>query len=43
MPISGWWGFAALIEAPWTLKGPDGKEKSVELGAVYWVRTRDMR
>jgi len=43
MPKAGWWGFAALNEASWTLKDPDGKEKPVEIGAVYWVRTRDMR
>lgn len=42
MPKAGWWGFAALNEASWTMKGPDGKEKSIEIGAVYWVRTRDM-
>ena len=42
MPKAGWWAFAALNEASWTLKDPEGKEKSVEIGAVYWVRTRNM-
>ena len=43
MPRAGWWGFAALNEAPWTLRSPDGEDKPVELGAVYWVQTRDMK
>jgi cobalt/nickel transport protein len=42
MPRAGWWGFAALSEADWTLKH-DGEDKAVEIGAVYWVRTRDMK
>ena len=42
MPKAGWWGFAALNEADWKLKY-DGKEKGVEIGAVYWVHTRDMK
>lgn len=42
MPRAGWWGFAALNEADWTLKH-EGKEKGVEIGAVYWVHTRDMK
>ncbi len=42
MPRAGWWGFAALNEADWKLK-KDGQEKGVEIGAVYWVRTRDMK
>jgi len=42
MPRAGWWGFAALNEADWKLKY-DGKEKGVEIGAVYWVHTRDMK
>jgi cobalt/nickel transport protein len=36
-PRPGWWGFAALNEADYTLKGPDGADKSVELGAVLWI------
>ncbi len=43
MPKAGWWGFAALNEASWTMKGPDDKDKPVELGAVYWIRTREMK
>jgi cobalt/nickel transport protein len=42
MPKAGWWGFAALNEADWKLKH-DGQEKEVEIGAVYWVHTRDMK
>ena len=42
MPRAGWWGFAALSEAAWTLKH-QGQDKVVEIGAVYWVQTRDMR
>jgi len=42
IPKAGWWGFAALNEASWTMKGPDGKDKPIEIGAVFWVRTRDM-
>ena len=41
MPRAGWWGFSALSEAGWTLP-KDGIEKAVEIGAVYWVQTRDM-
>ena len=36
-PLPGWWGFAALTEADFSLKADDGKEKRVELGAVIWV------
>jgi cobalt/nickel transport protein len=42
MPRAGWWGFAALSEADWKIKHGE-EEKGVEIGAVYWVRTRDMR
>lgn len=35
-PWAGWWGFAALNEAKETLK-QNGKEKTIELGAVMWV------
>jgi len=38
MPKAGWWGFAALNEGSEKIKGPDGKPKSVEIGAVYWVK-----
>ena len=36
-PWAGWWGFAALSEAKYTLPGSDGQEKQVELGAVLWI------
>ena len=36
-PRAGWWGFAALNEADFTLKLKSGEEKKVELGAVLWV------
>jgi len=42
MPKPGWWGFAALSEASWKLKH-DGEPKPVEIGAVFWVKTIDMR
>jgi cobalt/nickel transport protein len=42
MPRAGWWGFAALSEADWKLK-QGNEEKGVEIGAVIWVRTRDMK
>jgi cobalt/nickel transport protein len=35
-PKPGWWGFAALSTADFKLK-KDGKDKSVEIGAVIWV------
>lgn len=42
MPRAGWWGFAALSEADWKLKH-EGVEKEVEIGAVYWVHTVDIK
>ncbi len=36
-PVPGWWGFAALSEANYKIKGPDGKKKDVELGAILWI------
>jgi len=35
-PKFGWWGFAALNEADYTIKH-NGENKSVEIGAVIWV------
>lgn len=43
MPEAGWWGFAALNQASWTIKGPEGEDKPVEIGAVFWVHTQDMK
>ncbi len=37
-PRAGWWGFAALNEADFKLKDPDGNDKGVELGAVLWIQ-----
>lgn len=42
MPRGGWWGFAALNEADWKIKH-DGQDKGVEIGAVYWAHTIDMK
>lgn len=42
MPRAGWWGFAALTEADWKWQH-DGVDKTVEIGAVYWVHTTDMK
>lgn len=36
-PESGWWGFAALNEADYTLKTDKGEVKGIELGAVLWI------
>jgi len=41
MPKAGWWGFAALNEDERKMKY-DGEEKSIEIGAVLWVKTYDM-
>lgn len=35
MPRPGWWGFAALVDAPQRYKG-----KKVEWGGVLWVKTQ---
>lgn len=42
MPRAGWWGFAALNEDDRKIER-DGKAYPVEIGAVLWIRTRDMR
>ena len=42
MPKAGWWGFAALNTADYTMKH-NGGEFPVEIGAVMWVKTRDMK
>lgn len=36
-PKAGWWGFAALTEADYTIKDPAGNDKGVEIGAVLWT------
>ena len=35
-PWAGWWGFAAVRDAGYTLK-VDGVDKPVEMGAVLWT------
>ena len=42
-PQPGWWGFAALSEADYTLKNPEGRDTSVELGAVLWIYLDEFR
>lgn len=42
MPKGGWWGFSALKTADFTLK-KDNKDFPVELGAVIWIRTHDIK
>jgi len=42
MPKAGWWGFAALNEDDKPMVH-EGKEYPVEIGAVLWVRTHDMK
>ncbi|MBC8461655.1 MAG: DUF4198 domain-containing protein [Deltaproteobacteria bacterium] len=42
MPKAGWWGFAALNEDEEKIKHK-GEPKSVEIGAVLWVKTYDMK
>ncbi|MEZ4525089.1 MAG: DUF4198 domain-containing protein [Desulfobacterales bacterium] len=41
-PKAGWWGFAALNEADFKLQ-QEGKDKSVEIGAVIWVKFEDWK
>ncbi|WP_428624082.1 DUF4198 domain-containing protein, partial [Sedimenticola sp.] len=43
LPRAGWWGFAALLEGPDKLPGPDGAAVPVEQGALIWVFARDMK
>jgi cobalt/nickel transport protein len=43
IPWAGWWGFAALTEAPETMTGPEGEEVPIELGAVIWVHAEETR
>ena len=43
MPRAGWWAFAALIDGDEKMTGPAGKKVDVELGALMWVRTVDMK
>lgn len=43
MPRAGWWAFAALIDGDVPMKNPAGKQVPVELGALMWVKTVDMK
>lgn len=42
LPRSGWWGFAATLDADWTLK-QGGDDKPVALVTSCWVQTRDLK
>ncbi|WP_155314259.1 DUF4198 domain-containing protein [Desulfosarcina ovata] len=41
-PAAGWWGFAALNTADYTIKH-EGEDKDVEMGAVIWVYFHDWK
>ena len=44
MPVAGWWGFAALNEAEDKIfNEADGKSYPVEIGALIWVKTVEMK
>ncbi len=42
IPKAGWWGFAALTDAPYKIK-KDGKEYPVEIGGIMWIKAREMK
>ncbi len=42
IPLSGWWGFAALIEGDKKMKSPDGKDVPVELGALLMIHADEI-
>ncbi len=42
MPKAGWWGFAALNEDEKRIRR-DGKDYPIEIGAVLWVKTHEMK
>jgi len=42
IPRAGWWGFAALTEAPYKIKKA-GKEYPVEIGGIIWIKAREMK
>jgi len=44
MPVAGWWGFAALNEAEVSIVNEtDGEAYPVEIGALIWVKTVEMK
>ncbi|MBM4288557.1 MAG: DUF4198 domain-containing protein [Deltaproteobacteria bacterium] len=42
-PKAGWWGFSVINEEKDSIRGPDGKKKKAEYGAVLWVQFTDMQ
>lgn len=42
VPKAGWWGFSAVVEGT-KMKRPGGKEVSVELCGVMWIKAVDMK
>lgn len=42
IPKAGWWGFAALTEAPYKIK-KNGIEYPVEIGGIIWVKAREIK
>jgi len=42
VPKAGWWGFAALNTADYTISH-EGEEKPVEIGAVIWLEFLDFK
>ncbi|MFH1287516.1 MAG: DUF4198 domain-containing protein [bacterium] len=42
MPKAGWWGFAALNTDSTKIKH-NGEDKEIEIGAVLWIKTSDMK
>lgn len=42
IPKAGWWGFAALSTDSRTILH-DGEQKSVEIGAVLWIKAEDFK
>ncbi len=43
MPRAGWWAFAALVDGDEKMKNPEGNLVDVELGALIWVKTVEMK
>ncbi len=42
IPGAGWWGLAALTEAPYKMKKGE-KEYPVELGGIIWIKVREIK
>ncbi|MGB0682773.1 MAG: DUF4198 domain-containing protein [Magnetovibrionaceae bacterium] len=42
LPRAGWWGMAALVEAPTALESPDGRQVPLEWGGALWIEARDL-